>query len=157
SAWIAYARRNLAAYRTLYLYSLAEDRSRPITDGLSDATEPVFDASGKYLYFFVSTDAGPVNTWYHMSKRDMRATRSLYLAVLQRGIPSPFGRKSDEERPLWEQPKRDQPEAKKTNLLTIEVENLQRRLMAFPLPAGDYRRLGAGAAGQVFYLAQPPS
>src|SRR5262249_43641024 len=61
SQWIAYALNNRSAYRTIQVYSLADNKSHAVTDGLSDATEPVFDASGKYLFFFVSTDAGPVN------------------------------------------------------------------------------------------------
>ena len=65
---------------------------------MSDATEPVFDVSGKYLYFFVSTDAGPVNQWFAQSNADMRATQSLYLAVLKKGLPSPLTRESDEEK-----------------------------------------------------------
>lgn len=61
SQWIAYALGNLSAYRTVYVYSLAKDESRAVTDGMSDATEPAFDASGEYLYFLASTDAGPLN------------------------------------------------------------------------------------------------
>ena len=47
-------------------------KSPPITDGLSDAVDPVFDAGGKYLYFLASTDAGPVNQWFAQSNADMR-------------------------------------------------------------------------------------
>jgi tricorn protease len=155
SRWIAYARRNLAAYRTIFLYSLAEDKSRGVTDGWSDATEPHFDASGNYLYFFASTDAGPVNAWYHLSNRDARATRSLYLAVLKKDAPSPFARRRDEETARREKPGPSQLELKKGEPLTIDFDDLQRRIVAFPIPAGDYRRLETGAPGQVFYLAQP--
>ena len=47
------------AIARVYVYSLEQDKSSPITDGLSEAIEPVFDAGGKYLYFLGSTDAGP--------------------------------------------------------------------------------------------------
>ena len=62
-----------ASYHTIYAYQLARRWSRAITDGLSDAVEPVFDADGKYLYFFASTDAGPVNQWFEQSAEDMRS------------------------------------------------------------------------------------
>src|SRR5262249_3980605 len=39
----------------------------------------------------------------------------------------------------------------------IDLEGLDRRLVAFPLPAGDYRSLRVGEARQVYYLAQPPA
>jgi tricorn protease-like protein len=35
----------------LQLYSLADAKSTQVTDGMSDATNPVFDKDGKYLYF----------------------------------------------------------------------------------------------------------
>src|SRR5688500_5115360 len=99
SKWIAYALGNLAAYRTLHLYSLADDKSHAITDGMSDATDPAFDAGGQHLYFLSSTDAGPVNHGFNLSSRDMRATRSLYVALLRKDTPSPLRPESDEEPP----------------------------------------------------------
>src|SRR5262249_30147519 len=111
SQWIAYALNNRVGYRTIHVYSLSDARSHPVTDGLSDATEPVFDASGKYLLFFVSTDAGPVNQWFAQSNADMRARRSLYLAVLRKGVPSPLTRESDEEKGMEEKPaEKDKPD-----------------------------------------------
>ena len=64
---------------------------------MSEVSEPVFDAGGKYLYFFASTDAGPVKQWFSMSNADMVITRSLYLAVLAKGVESPLKPESDEE------------------------------------------------------------
>ena len=46
-----------------------------------DCTDPCFDASGDYLYFFASTNAGPVNAWFNLSRLDMRATRTPYLGA----------------------------------------------------------------------------
>ena len=71
--------------------------SHPVTDGLSDASEPVFDASGDYLYFFGSTDAGPVRQWFAMSNADMEAENDIYLVVLAKGVESPLKKESDEE------------------------------------------------------------
>src|SRR5262245_11626304 len=98
SRWVAYALGNKAAYHTVYAHDVTAGASKKITDGLSDATDPVFDASGKYLYFFASTDAGPSNQWFAQSNADMRVKRSLYLVVLKKGVPSPLARESDEEK-----------------------------------------------------------
>jgi tricorn protease len=73
SRWLAYTQATGADFRRIWLYSLADGASHPVTDGLSDASEPVFDASGDYLYFFGSTDAGPVRQWFAMSGADMEA------------------------------------------------------------------------------------
>jgi len=157
SQWIAYALGNRSAYRTVHVYSLAENKSHPITDGLSDATEPAFDGSGKYLFFFVSTDAGPVNQWFAQSSADMRAHRSLYLAVLRKGIPSPLKKESDEEK--GDKPadaaKPDSKAVAKPTPVKIEVEGLDQRILALPVKAGDLRSLQLGENGQVYYLLAP--
>ena len=69
----------------------------PVTDGLAEVTEPVFDRSGKYLYFFGSTDAGPILDWFSQSGNDMQETRNVYLTVLRKDLPSPLAKESDEE------------------------------------------------------------
>jgi tricorn protease len=98
SKWIAYTVNTAAYIEKVYLYSIEKDKSYPVTDGLSDVSDPVFDQSGKYIYFFASTDAGPIKHWFAMSNRDMRMTRAIYLATLQKDVPSPLAKESDEEK-----------------------------------------------------------
>jgi tricorn protease len=158
SKWIVYALGNRAAYHTVYAYELEADKSRPITDGLSDTIDPVFDGSGKYLYFFASTDAGPANQWFAQSNADMRIRRQIYLAVLKKGVPSPLAREQDEEKA--DKTKREKKEAKdsktdKVEPVVIDFDGIDQRIVALPGPAGLYASLQAGAAGQVFYLEMP--
>ena len=68
---------NRSAYRTVFVFSLDLGKNHALTDGLSDAIEPVFDASGKYLFFLASTDAGPTNQWFAQSNADMRVILAL--------------------------------------------------------------------------------
>ncbi|GAI20484.1 unnamed protein product, partial [marine sediment metagenome] len=84
SKWIAYTMSTAAYISKVYLYSIEKDKSYAVTDGMSNVSNPVFDESSKYLYFFASTDAGPVKQWFAMSNADMRMTRSIYLAVLRK-------------------------------------------------------------------------
>ena len=159
SMWVAYALSNRAAYRRVYVYSLADGNSHAVTDGLSDATEPVFDPSGKYLFFFVSTDAGPVNQWFAQSNADMRAERSLYLAVLKKGVPSPLTKESDEEKGTEEKPaqkaKPASSEKAKAESVKIDFDGLDQRILALPVTAANLRSLQAGSAGQVYFLSLP--
>ena len=60
SRWISYTLVTATHFRRVYLYSVEEGKSTPVTDGMSDAVSPVFDPEGKYLFFLASTDAGPV-------------------------------------------------------------------------------------------------
>ena len=59
SKWIVYTRMMETFFRVVYLYSVDQQKSFAVTDGLSDASSPVFDPAGEYIYFFASTDAGP--------------------------------------------------------------------------------------------------
>jgi tricorn protease len=165
SKWIAYNLGNKAAYRTVYVYSLADNKSTAVTDGLSDCVDPVFDASGKYLFLLSSTDAGPVNHWFAQSNADMRARRSAHLVVLKKGVPSPLAKESDEEKgetpaPKPKDRKDDKADAKKDAKkdaaeVVIDFDGIDQRVVPLPVPAADLSNLQAGAAGQVYYLQAP--
>ncbi|MEX2271868.1 MAG: PDZ domain-containing protein [Vicinamibacterales bacterium] len=99
SKWMAYTIRTNTLETTLKLHSIDQSRSFAVTDGLGYVTEPVFDKSGKYLYFLGSTDAGPVVDWFAMSNADMEARNSFYVVVLANNTPNPLARESDEEKP----------------------------------------------------------
>ena len=58
---------------------------------------PAWDASGKYLWFFASTDFGLKSQWLDMTSYDHDETFGLYLAVLKKGEPSPLLPESDED------------------------------------------------------------
>ena len=160
SRWIVYALVNRTWYHTVYAYDVKSRQSRPITDGLSDAADPVFDAGGKYLYFFASTDAGPVNQWFSQAAEDMRMRRSIYLVVLRAGVASPLARESDEEKPIDKtddkpKPKDDKAKGAKPDKparVKIDFELIQQRIVALPEPAANYMNLQAGLSGQIFYL-----
>jgi tricorn protease len=167
SKWIVYTLNSKTYFETVHAYSLEQDKSFPITDGLSDVSQPVFDVSGKYLYLFGSTDAGPVKQWFDMSIADMRLTRSLYLVVLRKNLPSPIAKESDEEKVAQtdvkpkdekskeenakeEKPKDAKPDA--AEAFSIDFDGIQNRILALQIPAGDYSDLAAGAAGQFYFL-----
>jgi len=148
SRWIAYTKVTETQFRRVFLYSLDQDRSSPLTDGLSNASEPKFDPSGKYVYFFSSTDAGPVVNWFDQSNADMRQTNSIYLVTLQNSTISPFAKESDEER------KDTAAAAKRPELLSIDWEGIQNRIVDLPIKAGNYGRLGV-SKDDLLYMEYP--
>ncbi|TAJ16366.1 MAG: peptidase S41 [Planctomycetota bacterium] len=98
SRWIAYTMTSRANTTRAYIYDVAAGKSHALSDGLSDVTDPVFDAGGKYLYMTASTDAGPFNTWFSQASSDVTRTNALYVAVLDKGVESPLAPRSDEEK-----------------------------------------------------------
>jgi tricorn protease len=173
SKWIAYTLGTPTFFRRVHIYSLDQDKSFPVTDGLSDVDEPTFDAEGKFLWFLASTDAGPANQWFDMSNEDARRTSALYLAVLRKDLPNPLARESDEEKPKDEKPDAEKPAgASKASAaasaaapagqavvpagVRIDFDGLDNRIVAVSLPAGVYSNLQAGENGRIFYRKEDP-
>lgn len=169
SKWIAYTRNTPVYFDEVHLYSLAEERSHRLTEGLADATEPVFDAGGKYLWFAASTDAGPVRQWFAQSNADMEISNSLYMAVLEAGEPSPFKKESDEEGDE-DGDEEDGEEGEEGDsdgddgdegdgeegdggpvTVSIDFDGLAQRIVALPLEPAAYFDLRPGPAGTLYY------
>jgi tricorn protease len=149
SQWIAYSRSLDNHLRAIFIYSVQAGKARQITDGLSDAVSPAFDAGGKYLYFLASTNYGPRGGWLEMSSLDRPVRRAVYLVVLSASEQSPLlPEPGDETKPT--PPERGGGESKVS--VSIDFDGISQRILAVNVPAGDYSRLSAGAAGTFFYL-----
>jgi tricorn protease len=97
SKWVAYAAHLNTLYKAVFISSVESGESKQVTDGLADATWPVWDAGGKYLWFFASTDFGLKSQWLDMTSYDHNETFGLYVAVLKKNEPSPLLPESDED------------------------------------------------------------
>jgi len=97
SKWIAYTRLQDNQFKVVKVHNIETGQTLQLTDGMADALGPVWDKSGKYIYFLASTNYGLKSGWLDMSNYDVDPTRSLYMIVLSKDTPSPFIRKSDEE------------------------------------------------------------
>jgi len=150
SEWLVYTRNTATYLQQVWLFSMKEDRSIDVTDGLSDVGEPCFDASGKYLWFTGSTDAGPVRSWFAMSNADMTMTNSLYIAVLAADEPSPLAAESDEE--VGENHADVGDDEPETAEVRIDLENLDQRILAVSTPEGVHSNLVPGSDGVLLYL-----
>ena len=152
SQWIAYSKSLDSHLRAIFLYSIADKRAHQVTDGLSDATAPAFDASGKYLYFLASTNYALRISWLEMSSVDRPVTRAVYLAVLSASEPSPLLPETGDE------PVRGAADAGKPAPpapVRVDIKGIDQRILALGVPAGDYSSLLAGPAGSVFHLETP--
>src|SRR5437870_5258149 len=98
SKWRPYAKLLANHLRAVFVYSVETGKESQITDGISDARYPVFDKGGKSLFFAVSTDVGLSAGWLDLSSFQHQVLRSVYLAVLKKGDPSPVEPQSDEEK-----------------------------------------------------------
>lgn len=163
SRWISYTKQLKNRLGVVFVYSLESGKSTQITDGLSDARFACFDKNGKYLYFTASTDIGPTTGWLDMSSFQHPVTRSVYVVVLRKDLPSPLAPESDEEK-VQEPDKADDPKptppadktAEKKEPVNIDFENISQRILALPIPARNYQGMSAGKTGILFILESPP-
>ena len=168
SRWIAYTKQLKSHLHAVFAYSLEQAKSYQLTDGMSDALYPAFDKEGKYLYFTASTDAALNTGWLDMTSLERPVTRSAYIIVLKKDLPSPLGPESDEEKAKeGEKGGKDQKgdadkdkgkdksrEEKPANV-EIDLEGISQRILALPIPARNYNGLFAGKAG-VLFLGEGP-
>jgi tricorn protease len=182
SKWLAYRKKLISRMSAIYIYSLAEAKSTQVTDGMSEAKNPVFDKDGKYLYFDASTDSGP-SMQPDIEGFSRPVARSVYLMVLAKDTPSPLAPESDDEKPAAEKKKDDakkddakdvkKDETKKDETakddkdkdkdkpkppadVKIDFDNIGQRILALPLPPRRYEELQVGKAGVLYAVEFPP-
>ena len=155
SRWLAYTVETNPLVSALSLYDASADRSLPVTDGLSEVTQPVFERNGKYLYVLASTDAGPALDWFAQSNAGLTRTRGIYAIALTKDAPNPFGKESDEEKiaamaakPDSAKPATPPPAPAGT---TVDLDGIQNRIVAFPVAPSQIGSLRMGEANQVWF------
>ncbi|HUF31566.1 MAG TPA: PDZ domain-containing protein, partial [Gemmatimonadaceae bacterium] len=170
SRWFAYTVNTQSLVNTLFLYDVEKGESRRVTDGLSEVVDPQFDRSGKYLYVFASTDAGPLMDWFSQANADFRRTRTIYAIVLSSELPNPLARESDEEGPAGARDSsgrdttradtaraagvRLTPSAPPRGVSTatrVDFDGIEYRILALPIPPADLSDLQTGEAGHIYY------
>ena len=169
SKWVAYASRLNTLYRSIVIANVETGAEHRVTDGLADAMYPVWDASGKYLWFLASTDFGLASQWLDMTSYGHAETFAVYLAVLKKDEPSPLLPESDEDKGIAAAPARENPDDETREpgrgqaaaprapvTVTIDLDGLQQRIIPVPgIPSRPYAQLRAGAAGTIYYLEAP--
>ncbi|MBV9268333.1 MAG: PD40 domain-containing protein [Acidobacteriaceae bacterium] len=179
SKWVAYSSRLRSLYHAIFIANVETGECKQVTDGLSDAVSPAWDAGGKYLWFLASTDLGLKSQWLDMTSYDHDEEFALYLAVLKKSEPSPLLPESDEDKGLTSTPQPSpiggeatQEEANAAGAqhregtpdrvthapvaVQIDFDGLEHRIIAVPgIAERQYSRLLAGSAGTVYYMETP--
>jgi len=150
SHWIAYAKEMPNKFRAIMIYSLLEEKSYQITDGLSDAVAPVWDLGRKYLYFLASTDAALNTGWLDLSSLERPQRWGVYFAVLAKDVPSPLLPESDDEKAKDTKKEETNNKGADSVDLKIDFEGITHRILSLPLPLRNYTGLDRGPAGVLF-------
>jgi tricorn protease len=183
SQWIAYTRDLESELHAVFLYSLASHAATQITDGMSNAANPVFDPSGKYLYFTASTNNGPSDAGIDLSSLDRATNAGVYVAVLSRTTTSPIPPESDDENKKKDEDskKADKPDEEATQTgdgkgadakkdekkdkkkaeaklkpTVVDLADIGNRILSLPIPSRNYAELAVGKSGVLFLAEGPP-
>ncbi len=168
SKWIAYARLIDTHFKVIKVHQVETGQNLQLTDGMADAISPVWDATGKYLYFLASTNYGLNTGWLDMSSYDRPVTRALYAIVLSNTDTSPVLPRSDEETekskeenlPATPTGKGEGKQVKETSvtpIVKIDADGISKRIIAVDIPLRNYTELFPGPENYVFYAESVPN
>ncbi len=127
--WIAYSFVEFNRNNKIFLYSLDQAKSYPITDGFYDSLNPSFDANGEYLYF--------------LSYRDFTARMDVFEdnhVILNPVQVMAVQLKAGQAPPFEKAPARKaEPQP-----FRIDLAGIERRVFPLPVKSGNYFFLKAG-------------
>jgi tricorn protease len=144
SKWVAYSLPEPQAFGRVWVYSVEQRKSFPVTDAWYQAGNPTFSADGKYLFFVSARDFNPTfgaTEFNHVYNNMQR----IYLVTLQKDAENPFEPKSDEVNVTPASPAKGDP----VNI-KIDTDGLAGRTIRLPVATSNYNNLQA-AGTSVYY------
>ncbi len=155
SRWLAYAKHFENHLSRIVLWSVESRTATPITDAMAHAISPAWDAGGQYLWFLATTELGRAAGWANTSSIPTAPRYGAYLTVLGADERTPFELRSDEE--VAEDPAEDEEEARDRSgspEVRVDLEGIEQRIVAAPVPVRSYARLLTGPRGTAFLVEQ---
>lgn len=158
SNWLAYSKTASNSFRQIVVWSREDQQVNHLTNAFADAFSPSWDMNGMQLYFLASTDVALGSSWASTSSISARPEYAAYVINLTEASNSPFEPLSDEE-PAIESSSDDDGDSDEVAEISvaIDIENVERRTLALPLPIRNYRMTVAGPSGSVFIGEQMPN
>ncbi len=161
SRWITYSKAETEGMARVYLYSIADKKSTPVTDSWYASTQPVFSRDGKYLFFTSNRDFNPIYSWteWNHAYQDMER---IYLITLSKDTESPFKPVNDEVSIKKEEKseskddatKKDQgskdDKSKQDKTIKIDLDGIMDRIAVLPVNASNFFHI-TGINDGVYY------
>jgi tricorn protease len=171
SKWLAYSQIVANHLHALFLYSVETGTATQFAPESADSRFPTFDRNGKYLYFAASTSSGGTSAGLDMTSDLLSPSRNVYAVVLAADQASPIAPESDDEKTPAQAREKTKENADATPAgegekgrqggavrppappapVKVDLAGIQNRIVALPLPAGDYLELVAGKPGILYF------
>ncbi len=143
SKWLIYVKESENFLSQILVYSLEQNKSFLLTDGLANNFEPVISDDGKYMFFLSNRDFNLTFSGYEFDYLYTNPTR-IYYASLDDGIPPAIEYFIDE-------PSNSESKSTKSENIKIKTENFSRRVQSLPLANANYSSLSF-ADNKLLYL-----
>jgi tricorn protease len=137
SKWVTYSFVEASHKNRVFLYSLDQNKTFPVTDGFYDSLNPTFDANGDYLYFLSYRD---FTTQIDIFEDDhvIQTPVQVMAVQLKAGQKPPYDQAADAAKRGETEPFR------------IDIAGLEQRVFPLPIKSGNYFYLKAGKGGVSF-------
>ena len=172
-SYLAFSMGDRNEVTALYIWSGKDSQVRRVTDRYFDAFSPAWDPDGNYLYFLSKREFAPLISGVEFNFATAR-DRGIFAMALRRDVKHPFPPQSDEvsiakedakpdsPKPDANKPEPPKPDAPKTEAvktkppadMTIDFDNIERRVARVPVDAANYMGLMA-KNGHLLYVTGP--
>lgn len=184
SKWLAYDKQQQSGLSIVYLYSTADKKTTAITGDLINSNGPIFDPEGNYLYFLSDRDYNEVLGNYDFEFANPKTTRPYLVTLhadapspfpalsdetsIKRDEPAAVASEAEKDKDKKAEEKKKPEDQKKEEAkarddkdskdvaknFRIDLEGIQNRIVALPVPPAVVSGLGA-AKGFLYYSSQP--
>lgn len=147
SKWVAFADNVENSQSVIYLYSLDSKQTTQLTNEFFGSYNPIFSPGGKYLFFISNREfrGETGNFEYNYVFNEMS---KIFGITLQDTTENPFVKyESDEVGEVEPKKKKKQD----INDIRIDLNNIQKRVFEFPLPAGNYFGIEVTSDHKMYY------
>ena len=161
SKWLTYSKGTANLNNAIYLYNVENKKVHQATSAYYSDANPVFDPTGKYLFFITGRSFNPSysnfdNTWIYPN------STQLAVATLDPSTPALLYAKNDEikmdtgaaSKPAAPDTTKKPTAKPATASAKYEPESLERRLEILPVPAGNVGGLYV-SDGKLVYMRFP--
>ena len=149
--WVAYSK-SLPNYQSaLWLYQVSTGRKHQVTDASFSDGQPVFSRDGKFLFFTSNRDFNLAFSSFEFDYLYNNAGR-IY-AIPLRNDGTTLTRYKNDTEPVGDEKAdsiRTENKSKPPLKVQIDFENIQNRIVALPVEAGNYRIIGAVDEGLLY-------
>ncbi len=152
--YVSYSMTGRNGVSSVYIYSVAENKSYRVTPALFNANGAVWDPSGNYLYYFSEREYAPQISSSEFNYATNRTTQ-IYALPLRKDATHPFPNESDEVAAVDDRPAAPAATPKPAEKPeTVDFTDIEKRAAKVPVGAENYGGLAA-VKGHLIYSVRP--